>query len=178
MLDVITVVSESTPKSFVNECRASLHRAVEFAGYSVRLIETPGVPGNIGKAMQGGLELSRAPYVAWVDDDDFVLPNAFACLQRHFATAPAAIFAREIGLLASGRLVPHGKRHHLTAFRRDVLDAMPMHEYATHTSTDMREFAEAAGPCEDEWSWVYVYRMRRSPGEQLRAGVSNGRDRI
>ncbi len=168
MLDVITVVSDSTPRGYVQECRHSVRRAAELAGYAVNIIETPGVPGNIGLAMQGGLPLGSAPWVCWVDDDDFVLPNAFRCLARHLTLKrTVAVFAREIAALANGRLVPHAHRHHLTAFRRTLLEDMPMGDYATRTSMHMRQFAEAAGETIDELSWVYVYRIWRSAHARL-----------
>lgn len=178
MLDVITVVSETTPKGYIGQCRTSIKRAASLCPFPVNVIETPGVPGNIGLAMHGGLAHGDAPYVVWVDDDDFVLPNAFLCLMRHFAggpTGPTAIFAREVALLNNGRLRAQYRRHHLTAFRRDVLERMPMHEYTTYTSMDMRNYCEGLGGTVDELSWVYVYRIWPSPGRALRWGERNGR---
>lgn len=169
MLDVITIVSDTTPKRWVAECRATVRRAAQLANFPVSSLESPGVPGNIGEAMARSLRLSRAPYVAWVDDDDFVLPNAFSCLERHFGDEPAVIFARELMLLQNGRLVPQFERHHLSVWRRDVLESMPLPTFATHTSQDMRQHVAERSDVVDELSWVYVWRVWRSPGMALRA---------
>src|SRR5688500_12079105 len=119
MLDVLITISESTPRKFVSECKRTVRLASDLAQFPVKVIEVPGVPGHIGQAMLAGLSKSKAPYVTWVDDDDMVLPNAFACLDRHFAQQPTAICAREIQLFSNGMLYPVNRRHHLTAFHRD-----------------------------------------------------------
>jgi hypothetical protein len=166
VLDVLITVSESTPRNFVTECRRSVRVAADLAQYPVNVIEVPGVPGHIGQAMLGGLAKSTAEYVAWVDDDDFVLPNAFTCLERHFAAKPAAVCAREIRLLANGRLVPMHHRHHLVAFRRDVVDSVPLREFKAFTNLAL--YRAAGTSVIDELSWVYIYRLRRSGGMALR----------
>lgn len=171
MLDVIVTKSENTSRSYIGECLSSVRRAMSMCSFPVNLIETPGIPGNIGLAMQGGLAHGNNPFVAWVDDDDFVLPNAFICLEKHFEKKPTAIFAREIQLLANGRLRPRNVRHHLTAFSREILEDMPMEKYATHTSLDMRNYVlehSSEDQLIDELSWVYVWRIYRSPGSILR----------
>lgn len=161
------MVSNDTPRSWVNECRHSVRAAIERCAYSIRAIEVPGLPGHIGHAMMNALKHSSADYVAWVDDDDFVLPNAFTCLERHFTARPTAICARECNLLANGRLVPQKYRHHLTAWRRDFLDTMPLMDHPAYTLVSMFR-ALSMTDAVDEWSWVYVRRIRRSGGMTLR----------
>lgn len=168
MLDVIVTVSESTPKAFVNECLHSVHAAADRCPYPVNVIEVPGVPGHIGRAMERGYQRSGARYVAWVDDDDFVLPNAFSCLERHFAAGWAAIHAREIHLLANGRLIPADRRHHLTAYRRD---AIPVATFESRSRPNVHMIEAVAASAVDELSWVYVYRIRRSEASKLRAAA-------
>jgi hypothetical protein len=167
-LDVLIMVSQTTPRGFVNEARRSARIAADLCPYPVNIIETPGVPGHIGKAMLGGLAKSTAGYIAFVDDDDFVLPNAFACLERHFALAPAAICAREIKLLANGRVIPTNRRHHLTAFHAEVARELPL-ELPTGSMLKGVVRAAELGTVIDELSWVYVYRIWRSAGLRLRA---------
>lgn len=166
MLDVITIVSDTTPRQFVTECRASIQRAIAQCPYPVNAIETPGVPGHIGQAMAAGIAASSAEYIAFVDDDDFVLPNAFACLERHFDRKPTAICAREIAWLANGRIVPSDRRHHLTAFRRDIVEAAALEANPATPNVDLH--AAAAAQVVDELSWVYVHRIYRSAGMKLR----------
>jgi hypothetical protein len=170
VLDVLITVSESTPRHFVSECRRSVRVAAEFAQYPVNVIEVPGVPGHIGQAMLGGLAKSTAPYIAWIDDDDFVLPNAFTCLERHFTATPSAICAREIQLLANGSLRPVNRRHHLTAFRRDVVDTVDLANFPGHGNVALHNAARSGAV--DELSWVYVWRRRRSPGMAVRANIT------
>lgn len=173
MLDVVTVVSDTTNKNYIQECRMSIRRAKQMCSFDVNVIESPGIIGNIGQAMQRGMQQGTAPYVVWVDDDDFVLPNAFSCLEKHFEKKPSAIFAREVMLLANGRHRPRLNRHHLTAFRRDVVESMPMEEYATHTSMDMRLYIEQNHQdYVDELSWVYVHRKYDSEGFKLRQAAN------
>lgn len=164
-LDCITIVSDSTPKSFVNECIRSIEVAAKFASYGVNSIITPGVPGDIGLAMANGVAKSTSDWVCFVDDDDFLLPSAFSCLTRHFAASPMAICAREIHLGANGRLVPVDRRHHLTAWRRDVFDHLKLTEIARPLEP-LLNFVEHEAV--DEYSWCYVYRMRISEGMKLR----------
>jgi hypothetical protein len=167
MLDVLITVSESTPRRFVTECQRSVRVAAAQAAYSVRVIEVPGVPGHIGRAMRNGLMKSTAPYVAWVDDDDFVAPNAFSCLTPHYAASPSAIYAREIRLLANGSLLPSMHRHHLTAFNREAISSVPLD--TLHSAPNLALYEATQRGAVDELSWVYFWRVYRSAGSQLRS---------
>lgn len=169
-LDVITIVSAGTPRAWVNECRRSIAQARTYCADWVNAIETPGVPGHIGAAMLGGLARGSADYVCFVDDDDFVLPNAFTCLERHFAAQPTAICAREIQWLATGSLLPVDRRHHLTAFRRDIIDTVDLMKFPGHPNVALQN--AASNGAVDEMSWVYVWRRRRSPAMALRANIT------
>jgi hypothetical protein len=166
LLDVLITVSETTPKEFVEQCRASVHVAALAADFPIRVIETPGVPGHIGQAMARGFEQTSAPYVAWVDDDDFVLPPAFACLAKHFAAQPQAIYTRELHWWNSDQITPYHQRHHLAAFRRDVID--PAVWFAKRAGIRRGVFLGNELQAVDEPSWVYVYRIRESAGRALR----------
>ena len=170
MLDVIIMISKSTPHAFVDECQRTVRVAADVATYPVNVIEVPGVPGHIGKAMLAGLARSTATYVAWVDDDDFVLPNAFSCLQRHFDAKPSAICAREIQLLANSSLVAVDRRHHLTAFRREVVDTVDLANIPARPNVALHN--AATNGAVDEFSWVYVWRRRRSAAMHLRANTA------
>lgn len=170
MLDVLTIVSSSTPPAYVSACRSSVKRAAAAAGYPVTIIEVPGVPGHIGRAMKRSLERSTAPYVAWVDDDDLVLPNAFAVLERHYTGKPTAIRAREVRVYPNGTIRLHEQPHHLTAFARDVVNTVPLEQFEAYSNVPLQR-AAAAGAV-DELSWVYLYRIYKSAGFALRAKSS------
>jgi hypothetical protein len=164
-LDVLITISESTPRHYVEECRRSVSVAASQAGYPVNVIEVPGVPGHIGQAMANGFARTMAPYVTWVDDDDFVLPPAFACLQRHFDRRPQAIVTRELHWHDNGtRMTPFPGRHHLTVFRRDAV-----REEWFSEPVDIRRHVLVEGlDVIDELSWVYVYRIHDSAARRLR----------
>jgi hypothetical protein len=166
MLDVLITISDTTPRNWVAQCKRTVEAAAKLAPFPVRVIEVPGVPGHIGHAMANGFAQTTAPYVAWVDDDDWLLPNAFACLERHFESGPAAICAREIHQLANGHLVCVDRRHHLTAYHRDAIDTGAFDDPAAPNVhlLDAVEFDAV-----DERSWVYVHRIRLSPAMRLRA---------
>lgn len=168
-LDVVTVVSDTTPKSYVAQCRASVRRAVAACPYPVNVIETPGVPGHIGEAYRGGYELGQWPWVTWVDDDDFVLPNAFSCLSEAIEQPDTdAIFAREILLGARGQMVPIDRRHHLAVYRRDALASFDWDAHPARLSVAMQSAVVAPDRCRDVLAWVYFYRQRLSGGMRLR----------
>jgi hypothetical protein len=174
-LDVITIVSSDTPKDWVETCINS----VEEAGQMVinNHIVSDGVEGHIGIAKRNSLKQSNADYVCWVDDDDYVLPNAFSCVTPHLKNQPAAIFTREIHLLCNGKSVHIDRRHHLAVFRRDVLDEMPLEEWPLPTA-HMIPFVEShEAPCIDEMSWVYVYRRYISKAMKLRAKLQTNSTR-
>lgn len=171
-IDVITVVSDTTKKGWVNQCLRSVESASQNSDLVRRHIISPGVTGNIGLAFKNSLITSTSDYVCWVDDDDFILPNAFTCVEHHFRDSPAAIFAREIHLYANGHISigQETRRHHLTIYRRDVIDQMPLEDYPKFTTQSKINYVEQNFPylLVDELSWIYVYRKYNSAGFYVR----------
>lgn len=165
-LDVIVMVSRSTPAQWVSQSVASVFQASRQAGYEVRLHITKGVPGHIGQAMLGSLRRCTADWVAWVDDDDYVAPDAFSCLQRHFAAAPTAVCAREVHVLANGMSVPQHGRHHLTAYCRDAIRHIDLSLYPSRPNVALLQAVDQGAA--DESSWIYFHRKYRSAGLRLR----------
>lgn len=177
MLDVLITLNPKPNAAWLTQCRTSVADAVSRAGFAVRVAEIPGVPGHIGQAMVNGLDASSALYVAWVDDDDYVLPRAFACLAPYFAVKPRAICAREIQLGARGQQVPQMRRHHLTVWRRDVLlkwrkeiGACVAGLTSTKSAQALLEDPVARGVV-DVLEHVYVWRRYLSGGMALRNQV-------
>lgn len=167
MLDVCITVSDSTPLGWVTQCQQSVAAAAAFATYPVNVITVPGVPGNIGMAMANGIRAGANPYVAWVDDDDWVLPNAFEVLKPYFKAKPPAICAREIHTFANGHIVPCDMRHHLTAWRRDVLDVAALETNPAYPLVPL--LAAVENTAADVNAWVYMRRMWISGGAKLRS---------
>jgi hypothetical protein len=104
----------------VTQCLDSVFEARDRAGYPVTVRVVDGVPGHIGKARAAGYALGTEPYVTCVDDDDYVLPDAFAQMIDVLRTGAAAICTPEL-TLQNGQRRPGRPRHHLIAYRRDVL---------------------------------------------------------
>jgi hypothetical protein len=170
MLDVLITISQDTPVEWVDQAIVSVNIAAEQADYPVQLFLIPGVPGHIGKAMQAGAAYGHAPYIAWVDDDDFVEPHAFSVLASSFARNPKRIVAREKHLLTNGHTVPVNLRHHLSAFRRDVVTSVDLSLYPALPNVALYKAAD--DHVEDILAWVYTRRIRRSGGHYLRASLS------
>lgn len=166
MLDVIITISQDTPPEWVQQACDSVGAAAQEAGFPVNRVLESGVPGHIGRAMRAGLLRGSQPYVTWVDDDDYVLPMAFACLAKHLETGAPAICAREVQLLNNGREVQCTQRHHLTAWRRDFLERQPLLEHPAYPLVPL--FRAVKDTAIDEYSWVYMRRIRRSGGMRLR----------
>lgn len=120
MLDCHIIVSADTPRAWVAQCLDSVHGAADRAGYPVAVHVVDGVQGHIGKARAAGYALGSHPYVTCVDDDDFILPGAFAQMADALRSGAPAICTPEL-TLQNGQFRPGHNRHHLIAYRRDVL---------------------------------------------------------
>jgi hypothetical protein len=137
----------------------------------------PGVPGHIGLAMHAATFQGTAPYVAWVDDDDLVLPNAFSAVRAGLRTDPAAVFARELRVMANGHVFPYAHRHHLSVYRRDIVQSAPLAEVRSIPNLVLQQRAEQLGPCVDLDEWVYIRRMRVSAASGLRSAFKEQESR-
>jgi hypothetical protein len=120
MLDCHIIVSADTPREWVTQCLDSVFEARDRAGYPVTVRVVDGVPGHIGKARAAGYALGTEPYVTFVDDDDYVLPDAFAQMADALRSGAPAICTPEV-TMQNGQFRPGHARHHLIAYRRDVL---------------------------------------------------------
>ncbi len=169
MLDVIVTISKDTPPDYVNTCLAPVRNATLLADYPINIFEEPGVPGNIGAAMANGFARTTSKYVMWVDDDDFLLPNAFTAFADDLNHNFAALFAREVMILANGRLVPRDMRHHPAVFRRDVIERVNLATYRAVPNMKLHDIADSVGNTVDIMQWVYMHRIRKSGGSALRS---------
>lgn len=171
MLDVIITISKGTPGHWVQQARRTCEIAAQVAGYPVRVIETLGWPRHIGNAMAEGFAKSSAPYVAWVDDDDFVAPHAFLVLQDKFGMRPKRIVTRENHLLANGCCYPATDlRHHLSAFRRDVVAGVDLTQFPAIPNVALYKASE--DDTVDVHAFVYHRRLRLSSGHYLRSHLN------
>lgn len=120
-LDVHVLVMPDTPAEWVEQRRATLSEAAAEAGFPVYIHETPGVPGHIGEGRAAGFALGTAPYVTFVDDDDYVAPLAFESLGPSLRAGKDAVFTLEWTVFPDGRLLAGNSfQHHLNVYRREL----------------------------------------------------------
>lgn len=82
-----------------------------------------GAPEDIHPLRKQTLFLGSAPFVAFVDDDDYLLPNAIEKCLRAFGDANAVITLEKILCEGVGFSRMQRKGHHLLMFRRDKAEA-------------------------------------------------------
>lgn len=181
MLDVHVAVSAGTRPDWVRQCLDSVDVAAARAGYPVAVHIVDGVPGHIGKARTAGFSAGSAPWVTYVDDDDYVLPDAFSVLADAMAHNPAAIFTGEV-VEQNGQQRPSPGRHHLSVYRRDVIAGIDLSPWFVCADWRMRKVVEAhPDGVIDVPECVYVHRvyfdsrarvMRRTRKTELREVVA------
>lgn len=124
MLDVHILNYNPHPKWWP-QCLESVKVAIGEAGYKIDLHILPG-SSDFGAARGEGFSKGVNQYATYVDNDDYVLPNAFKCLHASLLKNPDAVFTRE-WLLYSGphkdrELVPSSNlRHKLQVYKREHL---------------------------------------------------------
>jgi hypothetical protein len=164
MLDCHIIVRHETKPEWLAQCRSSVHAAAERAGFPVEVFVVEAVTGHIGNARASGYALGTNPYVTYVDDDDYVTPDAFASMSLAIHQFPDAIFMAE-SQLQNGQMRAGPQRHHLCVYRRDQL--------IDHTQWvvcgDLAQMNAVAGKhCVDIPDKVYVHRLYQSGGRALR----------
>lgn len=141
MLDVHVLVSESTKKEWVDQCLMSVYQARDRADYPIRIDIVPGIPGHIGKGRAKAYAKGSAPWKTYVDDDDFLLPNAFVDLGKYLHLDKAAIFTRE-QTWQNGRIHPGTiADHHLQVYRSEIVRSYN-HHLTTMSDVWCRELAK------------------------------------
>lgn len=129
LLDIHVLMSPATRKEWQAQCLASIEVARKCAGFDVAVHVLPGVPNHIGFARHQGYRRGTAPYVAHVDDDDFIDPATFAHMKEGIANGADALFPKERLLpiyfskngVIEGPLQPGRQRHAMNVFQRRYL---------------------------------------------------------
>lgn len=122
MLDVHILIHPDTSRDWVTQCLDSVHEAADRAGFPVAVHTLPAVIGHIGQGRAAGYALGVHPYVTCVDDDDYVLPHAFAQMRDALESGASAVCTPElVNRNGWDRREAGRTRHHLIAYRRDVL---------------------------------------------------------
>lgn len=170
MLDIHVLTLDSTPRDWVERRRATIAAAIAAAGFPVTVREIPGYVGHIGKGRVTGFALGDAPYVSYVDDDDYLEPNAFACLAPAMAQDADAIFTGE-QVLHGGKITRRNERHNLTVVRRSIAASADMDLFRMLPEVRLRVLATGPGrKVVDVPDHVYVYRSYLSAAKQLLHG--------
>lgn len=175
-LDVITLTSGTRPE-WLQECIRSIDIGVHHV--HVR-------PGDFEAARWETTSGSKADYVAWVDDDDKVMPGALArCVDALEATGAAMAFTDEANIDAQGARIgsayckPRVSRdlamhprsvHHLSVFRVAELDPI-IWEHAKRIGIGICWLIRAYAGLVHKAVHVPVvgYEWRLHPGQDTRA---------
>ena len=167
MLDVHVLTMPDTPAAWVAERRASLCDAVASAGYPVTIREIRGAAGHIGEGRERGYALGSAPYVTYVDDDDFVLPRAFAALLPPMLSGCDAAYPWEL-LWRNGHIQEARHRHHLAVYRREIACGFDHSAWRACGDLALQEATSGVEITE----FLYVHRVYVSGGRRLRWSVN------
>jgi hypothetical protein len=157
MLDVHIMVMPTTPHEFVGQCIASVTAAVSVASFPVYLHVMPAVQGHIGRARALGYSQGMQPYVSFVDDDDYVMPNAFAVLQAELEAGRDAVFTRELRL-QNDKFCKAKGRHHMDVCRREIACGFDFEPWRFFQDVALRRHVEGMD-CADVDEHVYVHRL-------------------
>lgn len=117
-VDVHVIILDRTPKDWVKQCIESIHAAARFSPFMVHLFTVEGVLGHIGVGRAKGYALGNSPYVTYVDDDDYLIPEAFHEMSEALEQEPDAAFPGEYVLENNQHRVML-RRHHLPFYRRE-----------------------------------------------------------
>lgn len=159
MLDIHVIVRDTTPKTWVNQCLFTIRKEQQRAGYRSTLHICEPVMGHIGQARAAAYAKGSHPYVVHVDDDDYLLEHSLNLLRQPMLDKAEAIFTGEKEW-QNGHIrdVPF-RRHHLTAFHRDVL----IDHSKWVAAGDQAQMAMLKGRGVDVHEPAYVWRIYRRP---------------
>ena len=172
MLDVHMLTLPTADAELVSTCWASIQAAAKRAPFPVVLHMAPGIPGDFGAARLAAYKLGTQPYVAAVDDDDYLLPDALAMLADALQKRPAAVFTRELALI-DGQLVPGNRLHKLAVYRRDIAERDYPTGWRENTDAHVRAGALAEpGRVIELDAPGYVWRIHESHCRKQRRNIN------
>lgn len=119
-VDAHVLISKSTPKEWVDRCLESIHMAARFASFKVNVFTLSGVEGHIGQGRAQGYALGCSPYVTYIDDDDYLVEEAFHDVAPALVESPDAVFPGEY-IIHGSKITKCLRRHHLPFYRREHL---------------------------------------------------------
>lgn len=121
MLDVHILTLPDRRGELLNRALASVNAAIERAPFPVRLhlVESSRGVNMVQKRLEA-YSLGDYPYVASVDDDDWVEPDIFASLQSGMESEAPAIYTHAMREWPSGKTLRYCKPMFFRCFRREV----------------------------------------------------------
>lgn len=131
MIDVHVLTHEGTRQDWLDQCLESL------AGHPVNVFVVDNAGRSVGHGRSVGYAKGKAPLVAYVDSDDYVLPGCFdACLTA--LETHRSVVTMERVEYEDGRVYPFPKPgHNVSVYRReDVVPHLARMASSAHT-TDM-----------------------------------------
>jgi hypothetical protein len=165
MLDVHVLVMDYTPDEYVGQCVRSILLAARRSAFQVQLHLLHGWPGHVGRGRQDGYARGMHPYVTYVDDDDYLLPDAFVSMEGALGLRPTAVFTPEL-TIQNGQMQRGHDRHHLAVYAREILidhaSFVVCGDYAQMLA------AEKSRTVVDLPEPGYVHRLYQSEGRKLR----------
>ena len=168
MIDVHLAIIDGAPKAWIDQCVSSIFEAGKQAGYPVDVHLFQGTTGHIGQSRSRGYALGSHPYVTYVDYDDYLLPDAFRCMDAALSSHPDAVFCNEM-TLQNGQLRQGRKRHHLSVYRRTLLDGFDYSKWPSCFDLAITNHVELfAKNVVDLDECNYVHRLYLSEGRKLR----------
>lgn len=137
-IDVHMLVMPSNRADWREQALASIVDAANRVDSAIELHLAPAVPGHMGKARAAAYALGDAPLVTFVDEDDWLEPDAFVAVL-------AALDGRVGNVLTAGRV------HHLATgqstltargllvVKRELALAFPWDDYPLCGTCDLRD---------------------------------------
>jgi hypothetical protein len=141
------------------------------APFPVALHVVQGIAGHIGAGRATAYALGHYPYVACVDDDDWIEPNALCVVGDALAQRPRAVYTRSWSW-QNGAPVKNDLRQQLRVFRREPVAAFDFAPWPACDSTALIAFMDGQ-PGQDAYCLERVYHGHIDPLSRARL-ILNG----
>lgn len=141
MLDVHILTLPEARSGWLKDAVRTTKEAADMAGFEVNVHVLPGIKGDLGAARKKGYSLGNAKWKTFVDDDDLVLPGAFAALRQYMDKDVVAVFPRE-NIWQNGKLHSFTYQgHHLCLYRADFLETIDFDSWKAMIDVAVRKEA-------------------------------------
>lgn len=122
MLDIHVLLSDRVPAVWQTKCLDSVFRAMWHAPFNAQLHPASEIVGDLWAARRSGYAHGTAPYVTYVDPDDWLDDRALIAIHEPMLAGAQAIIAGGYYVDVSNQDSRMPTTGGLNVFRRDVLD--------------------------------------------------------